>query len=230
MNYLQIINKKFIAGVLIFFLLSTLNGVVHAGVQLQPADSKSGYLARLLINEAPFPGERGWVSEKNSEAAMLAILWVCHGRIHHIPSGYKQVEVAAVHSSDIIDIITAGGERGQCDGFYRDASGKPCFVPRVEKRINYLLTIANKGKPGKFARLMRYAQDLADAYVADGVLGVDRFAGLTEINRIRVTGQAYAWMTDMDYYNPGGNFVRIPNEMKGSLGGNRFFTLKRIKP
>jgi hypothetical protein len=227
---LQKINKQFITVVVLVFLFSILNGAAHAGAQLRPSDSKAGYLARLLINEAPFPGERGWVSEKNSKATMLAILWVCHARIHHIPSGYRQVEIAAIRSKDIIDVITAGGKKGQCDGFYRDASGKPCFVPRVEKRIEYLLGIANKGKPGKFARLIRYAQDLADAYVSDGVLGVDRFAGLTEIYRISVTGQAYAWMTDMDYYNPGGNFVRIPNEMEGSLGGNRFFTLKRIKP
>ena len=28
-------------------------------------------------------------------------------------------------------------------------------------------------------------------------------------------------------YDPGGNFLRIPDEQAGSLGGNRFFTLRK---
>jgi hypothetical protein len=34
-------------------------------------------------------------------------------------------------------------------------------------------------------------------------------------------------MTDKDYYRPGGNFVTIPDAEDGSLGGNRFFTLRK---
>jgi hypothetical protein len=34
-------------------------------------------------------------------------------------------------------------------------------------------------------------------------------------------------MTDEPQYNPGGNFLRIPDEQEGSLGGNRFFTLRK---
>ena len=55
----------------------------------------------------------------------------------------------------------------------------------------------------------------------------DRFAGLTVVNQVAVTGRAYSWMTGMDYYNPGGNFVRIPDDHQGLLGGNRFFTLRK---
>jgi hypothetical protein len=198
-------------------------------VTLVPAETDAGYIARLLLNEAPFPGERGWVSEADSKAAMLQVLWVCHGRIHHVPLGYKQEQVAAVRSGEIIDVITAGGEKGQCDGFYRDAAGKMRAVARVHKRVKYLLNIANQGTPGKFARLMLYAQGLANAYVIDGVHGVDRFVGLTYIQRVPVTGRAYSWMTNMDCYQPGGNFVIIPDELGGSLGGNRFFTLRKLK-
>jgi hypothetical protein len=213
--------------VLLFSTVLVTAATGQSNVTMRPADSRGGYIALLLINETPFPGERGWVGEKNSKAAMLAILWVCHGRIHHIPPGYRQREIATVNTRDIIDVITAGGEKGQCDGFYRDAAGKPSTVTRVQERLRRLLNIANRGSPGTFARLMLYAQGLADAYVTDGIRGADRFAGLTSINGIPVTGRAYSWMTDKDCYKPGGDYVRIPDRLDGALGGNRFFTLRR---
>jgi len=196
---------------------------------LLPKESKAGYLARLLINETPFPGERGWKSEKDTKYGMLSILWVLHSRIFHIPPGYLQHHVAATTSKDIIDIITVGGEKGQCDGFYRDADGKFVAVPRVEERVDYLLKLANKGKaPGRFARLLNYAQGLASTYFEHSIKGVDRFAGLTKINEVYVTGRAYSWMTNRGFYSPGNNFVRITDFYNGALGGNRFFTLKRM--
>jgi hypothetical protein len=198
-------------------------------VKLKSADTDAGYIARLLINEAPFPGERGWLSETDTKATMLAILWVLNSRIAHIPPGYRQEQIAATRTQDIIDVITVGGEKGQCDGFYRDARGNPKAVSRVHERIAYLTKIANDGKPGKFARLLNYGQGLADAYERGGIDEADRFADLNQIGRIRVTGRAYSWMTDKDIYNPGGNFVKIPDSDDGSLGGNRFFTLKDLK-
>lgn len=215
--------KKLITSV--FLLALTLQ--LHASATLKPKNTEPGYIARLLLNEAPFPGERGWVSEDDSKATMLAILWVCHGRIHCIPNGYRQRHIASTQTTDIIDIITVGGEKGQCDGFYRDSNGNACAVPRVHERIDYLLNIAGKGKPGKFARLINFAQGLADSYVTKGMPGADRFASISDIYRTPVTGRAYSWMTDKDCYNPGGNFVKIPNEQSGSLGGNRFFTLRK---
>lgn len=206
--------------------LCAVNGL-RAEVSLKPADTKSGYLARLLLNESPFPGERGWVSEADTKACMLQILHVLDARLNHIPPGYTQPQIAAVRTTDIIDIITTGGERGQCDGFYRDASGRFTAVPRVEKRIVYLTGIANDGPPGKFARLLLYGQGLADAYFRGGLTEADRFASLSLVQNTPVTGRAYSWMTDKDIYSPGGNFIRIPNQQAGSLGGNRFFTLKK---
>jgi hypothetical protein len=214
---------------LLVFLCFAASVAAQPFAELGPPTSERGYLARLLINETPFPGENGYVSVENTRAAMLQILWVVHGRIHYIPEGYRQEHIASVKTQDIFDIITAGGEKGQCDGFYRDAKGNLAAVPRVEERIRYLLNIANSGSgPGKFAGLMTYAQGLADAYLKGGINEADRFAGLDRIGPVRVTGRAYSWMTDRDIYNPGGNFMKIPNSLDGSLGGNRFFTLKEL--
>ncbi|HBC87513.1 MAG TPA: hypothetical protein DCZ94_11205 [Lentisphaeria bacterium] len=185
----------------------------------------SGYLARLLINENPFPGEKGYKSLDDSKIGMVQILWVLHSRLKYIPAGYRQEHVANIKSEDIIDIITA---QGQCDGFSRDEKGVAVVVPRVEKRLNYLLNIANKGdKPGKFSELINYGQGLARAYAEGGIDKADRFAGLEIIKNIMVTGRAYSWMTDKDYYRPGGDFVYIPDSLSGSIGGNRFYTLKK---
>lgn len=196
--------------------------------RIAPADTTNGYVARLLINETPFPGERGYEDENDTKAAMVQVLWVLSSRIYHIPPKYTQRQVAGLRSSDVIDIITGTGGRPQCEGFSRDAKGRFVTAPRVEERLNYLLKIANNGsKPGRFANLLNYAQGLANAYVSGGIDEADRFAGLKHVGSIKVTGRAYSWMTDLDIYSPGGNFVRIPSENDGSLGGNRFFTLRK---
>ena len=193
--------------------------------KLEPAAAASGYLPRLLINESPFPGERGFVSAEDTKATMLSILWVLHARMNHVPPGYKQEEIAAIRSQNIIDVITA---KNQCEGFSKDAAGNPVAALRVEARIQNLLKIANSGgKPGRFASLLNYVQGLASSYVTGGIQEADRFAGLTLVNQVAVTGRAYSWMTGMDYYSPGGNFVKIPDAQQGLLGGNRFFTLKK---
>ncbi len=197
-------------------------------VKLRPATTTSGYLATLLINETPFPGENGYVSEENTRGAMLAVLWVLECRLRYIPSGYTQTQVAGLASTNIIDVITGTPTKRQCEGFYRDPSGQFVCAPRVKERIDYLLNIANSGgKPGRFASLLNYAKDLAQAYVEGGMDGADRFAGLKKVSTVVVTGRAYSWMTDRDFFNPGGNFVSIPDKDDGSLGGNRFFTLRK---
>ena len=135
-----------------------------------------------------------------------------------------------MQTSDIIDIITAGGEKGQVDGFYRDKAGQPVMVTRIRTRVDYLLGIASKGQPGSFARLLQYAQALATAYFEDAPPEPDLFVGLRIISGAPVTGRAYSWMTDTGEFHPGGRFVRIPDEDRGGLGGNRFFTLTRQSP
>lgn len=188
-----------------------------------------GYVALLLVNESPFPGEKSWVSEEDTKATMLSILWVLHNRLKNVPNGYTQSQIASERCNDIIAVITAGGEKGQCDGFHRDASGAFVAVPRVHERVAYLEKCADRGEPGRFARLLDYAQGLADAYVKGSITGADRYASLRSVRGTPVTGNAYSWMTDRDCYSPGGNFVRIPDENQGATGGNRFFTLRKVQ-
>ena len=200
-----------------------------AGVELDDPSTPAGYVALLLINEAPFPGERGYVSEDDSKAAMLSVLWVLHCRVAAIPPGYTQREVAAVTTRDVIDVMTAGGIRGQVDGFYKGPNGRPVAVPRVHQRVARLIALANQGQPGKFAHLLTYARNLSRQYFQAGPAGQDLFASLRKVGSKPVTGRGYAWMTDARGCDPGGTFVRIPDANQGSVGGNRFYTLEKKK-
>jgi hypothetical protein len=203
-----------------------------ANVELDTPSTPVGYVALLLINEIPFPGERAYVSEENSKAAMLAVLWVLHCRVSVIPPGYTQKQVAAVETRDVIDVITAGGAwgvKGQVEGFYKDSDDRPMAVPRVHERVARLLGFANQGQPGKMARLLVHARDLARQYFQSGPAGRDLFADLRRVGADSVTGHAYAWMTDARGCDPGGSFVRIPDTDQGALGGNRFYTLATRK-
>ena len=195
--------------------------------KLEKVETDAGYLARLLINEAAFPGERGWVSEEDSKDTMRSVLWVLRSRMGHVPAGYTRKEVGGVDSAKLLDFVTA---RGQCEGFGLDAAGKRTVAARVEERVQYLLKLANSGsKPGRFAGLINYAQDLARRQCEGKVTEEDLFAGLETVGGVAVTGRAYSWMTGSDAYHPGGSFVKIPDSLRGLLGGNRFFTLERRK-
>jgi len=154
---------------------------------------------------------------------MEQVFWVLESRRRFVPAGYRQREIAMVESGDIVAIITAGGSRGQVDGFFRDANGHATTAPRVEERLQRLLAIANRGTPGRFARLLEHAVGLVRGAVRED----DRYEPLRRIGEIAVTGRGYSWMTDRDYYHPGGSYVRIPDDNQGSLAGNRFFTLKK---
>ena len=221
--------KRFtVAGWLVSLVLSGAQAF-GANVELDPPSTPAGYVALLLINEAPFPGERGYQSEEDTKAAMLSVLWVLHCRASNIPPGYTQRQVAAVETRSVIDVMTAGGIKGQVDGFYKDPNGLPVAVPRVHERVAYLMGLANRGQPGKMARLLLHARDLARQYFQTGPAGKDVFADLRKIGSKPVTGRGYAWMTDARGFDPGGSFVRIPDADQGELGGNRFFTLETKK-
>lgn len=210
-------------------VLGSARAATGSNVELDPPSTAPGYVALLLINEAPFPGERGYVSEADTRSAMLSVLWVLHCRLQVIPPGYTQEQIAAVKARDIIDVMTAGGVKGQVDGFYRGTDGTPQAVPRVHQRVNYLVGIANRGEPGKMARLLVYARDISREYFKIGPPGKDLFQPLRVVGSKAVTGRGYAWMTDVRGFDPGGSFVRVPDDQQGSLGGNRFFTLEKRK-
>jgi hypothetical protein len=208
-------------------LVWALSGAAASKVTLVPAAEPAGYMARLLINETPFPGERGYVSEEDSKATMRALLLVIDARRNLIPPGYSREEVADTDSTNPLDIITAGTRRRQMDGFYRGANQQLAMAPRVAARVTRLLKIAHQGEPDRFARLLAYAQTLVNEYLA-GIKPVpDPFESITRIPPQAVTGRAYAWMSDQDCYHPGGDYVRIPDRLCGRLGGNRFYTLAK---
>lgn len=207
--------------------LSTLPKTASAVAELLPETEPAGYLARLLINESAFPGERGYVSETDTQTAMRSILLVIDARITEVPSGYTRTEVAGTPSADLIEVMTAGGRGGQMAGFFRDRAGKPAIAARVKERVASLQRIAAQGEPDRFTRLIAYAQSVASAYLEGVKPSPDLYASIRRIPPKNVTGKAYGWMTDQDYYHPGGSFVRIPDRLRGRLGGNRFFTLER---
>ena len=212
---------------LVALLLTTSN--LPAAITLNDPVSREGYVTMLLINEVPFPGEGRYISVADSKAGMLQILWVLHNRLAPPPKGYTQRQIAMVSTKDIIDIMGAGGVRGQVDGFYRAADGTPSTTDRVQERLANLMRMANTGSPGKFADLISYAKKLGEAYFSDGPDGANLFAELRKIDGINVTGSAYSWMTDEARFAPGGNYVRIPDSYRGGLGGNRFFTLRVLR-
>ncbi|HBM16159.1 MAG TPA: hypothetical protein DD381_07460 [Lentisphaeria bacterium] len=209
-----------------FILLCSTVSFAGKFAELDSPDTEQGYLAYLLINENPFPGEKGYQSIEDSKKGMRQILWVINNRLNEIPEGYTQFQIANVKTKSVTNIITA---KGQCEGFHMDDKGKPSFENRVQERINYLLKIANSGKgPGKFAELLNYAKTISRNYIDYlKIYKPDIFMDLFVINRIDVTGRGYSWMTNRDYYNPGGDYISIPDKYDGSISGNRFFTLKK---
>jgi len=215
--------------VYLFVLLFLMQvGRTLAGpVTVPPVSTTEGYVARLLINEVPFPGERAYKSEEDTMAAMEQLLMVLDRRLENVPAPYTQKQIASTAADNLIDIITAGGEKGQFDGFYRDASGKPAMVPRVGERYDNLVSIASKGQPGKFARLLNHAGDIATEYLKSKEEPQDRHAKVKTAQGATATGGGYSWMSDEVRYHPGGNFLRIDDGDQGALGGNRFFTLRK---
>lgn len=113
-----------------------------------------------------------------------------------------------MQSTNIIDVITVGGVRGQMDGFYRDSRDRFVAVSRVHRRVDHLLEIANGGPPGRFAQLLNYAQSLASRYFQSGPAGADVFAGLSLVGSTRVTGRGYARMADYYRDSPGVNLLK----------------------
>lgn len=188
--------------------------------------SPSRYLAALLINEVPFPGEPRFKNAEDTRAAMQAILWVIECRRAQVPQGYTRHQVAATASTNLIDLITAVN---QMQGFYKTAQERHTFDARVGERIAYLELLAKRRNTPTITELLAYARELAEAYAVALALPFEKpFHSLSNLppETPSVTGSPYGWMTDAPEFHPGGNFVRIPDECGGTLGGNRFYTLR----
>jgi len=196
-------------------------------VELEPADLPIGYVTRLLINEVAFPGEPLYKSEEDSKQAMFEILWVLDNRAHHPPPGYTEWLIARTSYKNIIDVITAPN---QVEDFYRGPKGQLLTAWRVIARVDYLTRLANEGPMGTFGRLLNYAQDLSQSYFENRQKGTDLFASLSHVYSIPVTGRGYAWMTENSPFQPDGNFLAIPRNIKGAAGGNQFYTLRKVIP
>ena len=226
----EVTNMSRPSKIIVLALVWIVTGAAQYGaVSLPSPQSREGFIAHLLINESPFPGEHAYRSEADTMQAMDSILNVLVSRLVYVPVPYRQVEVAAVKTDDILDIIAAGGVRGQVDGFYRASNGRLAVVSRVTERTGNLLRIANTGQPGRFARLINHAISVSTEYTRKSTIPYDPYARLTVIQSVPITGRAFSWMTDQSYYHPGGNFVRISDSDQGTHGGNRFFSL-RSKP
>ncbi len=185
------------------------------------------YLAALLINEIPFPGEPAFKNADDSKAAMQAILWTLQHRRTSPPKGYTRQQVAATASTNLVDIITAFN---QVEGFYKTATARHTVKPRVKERVAYLRLLARRADTPTIAELFDYAHAVALDYIQSDALPFDDpFLTLTNLppDAVEVTGSSYGWMTDDPVFHPGGNFVRIPDDCGGALGGNRFFTLRK---
>lgn len=219
-------NIPCIVGIIAFALFPS--GAHPKQVTLPSKETPSGYIALLLINEVPFPGDSTYISERNSKQAMTAIFAVLVNRLQHVPHPYTQDEVAGIRTRSILDIITVGGVGGQVEGFYKNDRGEYVVLPRVSRRVEHLLAIANQGTPGTFARLVEFAATVPKDYFEKNSSVEDMYANLRTVRQVPVTGRAYAWMTNIHHLNPGGNFIVVPTQDQGTLGGNRFFTLRKL--
>ena len=219
-----------VAPILSIFTLSALFGMIFM-YRGQPnrenpaAIAVPDYLAALLINEVPFPGEPAFKNADDSKDAMRAILWTLHNRRAAPPPGYTRWHIAATPSDNLVDVITAFN---QMDGFYVARNNRHTYAPRVGERIGYLRRLAQRDDTPTISTLLEFAETAALNYAQEKPLPFpDPFAKLTMIDEVEVTGSAYGWMMDDLQFHPGGNYVRIPDEHGGGLGGNRFFTLRK---
>jgi hypothetical protein len=158
----------------------------------EPAEiAVEDYLAALLINEVPFPGEPAFKSADDSKAAMRAILWTIQCRRAEIPEGYTRQQIAATSSTNLVDIITAFN---QMDGFFKTRTDRHTFAPRVAERITYLRLLGQRDDTPTISELLDFAHSNALHYAAGNpLLHPNPFVALTNLppDAIEVTGSPY---------------------------------------
>jgi hypothetical protein len=116
----------------------------HAGVTLPAANSVEGYLCRLLINEVPFPGERGYTSEADT---MLAMEGCCACSMRASSTSRRGIRSSRSPRCARQHHRHHHGRRreGAVRRLLPRRSGTPVMVPRITQRIDNLLEISGAG-------------------------------------------------------------------------------------
>jgi hypothetical protein len=108
-----------------------------------------------------------------------------------------------------MDVILA---RGQTQGFTRDADGNIQISAAVKARIDAVMTSANTGAPGPYARFVQNAINVGNGTTPS----LDPFASQGGVYGFRTAGSS----------PPGGDFVAIPARAGGVVGGQQFYRLR----
>ena len=186
-----------------------------AAVSLPSPQTEIGFIAHLLINEAPFPGERAYVSEADTMQTMDSILNVLVARLAYVPVPYRQTRCRGGHHRQYSRHHHRG--RGPRTGRrilprlqWTPDGGQPC--DRAHRQPH---EIANTGQPGRFARLLDHAVSVSSDYARRSTIPYDPYARLTVVDGIPVTGRAFSWMTDQSFYHPGRQFCPYSRRQSG---------------
>jgi hypothetical protein len=181
-----------------------------ANVTLPDAGTDAGLLARLLIAESLNPGYSSY-DEAEVQKGMKAMKAVVDNRLHYSNPGI----FGAAGAKSYLDIVTAPG---QYNGFTKDAGGKLAVSKGVRDVIDGVMSKANAGAPGAYAKFVQNALDVANGAVDDP------FKGLTTIGGKAVYGGTYGWRKS-GRGDPGGTQIKIPKESGGLIAGNQFYAL-----
>ena len=170
--------------------------IIEPRLELPPADSEAGILARMLIVENAGPGHPEFVSQTE---VLVTMQWMHHVLINRLKLGAQHF-AAGRQANTLTALIKAPN---QIEGFEN--------YPRIAKAQNDVLLdmikIANDGSDKRYEKYRTYIQNAIA--VAQGLKpGIDPCPdGL------------YAWRTT-ESAHPGANFVHFQTK-----GGQDFYTL-----
>jgi hypothetical protein len=181
-------------------------------VTLPAISTDKGVLCRQLIAKRNNPGSPSY-DEQEVLKAMKAMKAAVDNRLHYS----DPIIFGARGAHSWFDIITAPG---QFQGFSKGDDGQLVISSNIQKLIDDVMMKANTGAPGAYTRFVQNAIDVANNDVDDP------FRNLTMIGTVNVFGGGYSWLTD-GRGEPGGSYVKIPDEQGGLIAGNRFYALAK---
>jgi hypothetical protein len=174
-----------------------LNVVLLPLLELPPADSEQGILARVLLVENIPPSAPRFRSMSQS---VISMQWMRHVLMNRLKFGSRYF--GADNASNLTALIKG---RNQVEGF----ENYPNITDLQSDNLKNIIRIANNASDKRFLACREYVQNAID--VASGIKpDVDPSS----------TG-LYAWKT-ADSRHPGANFVKFQTQ-----GGQDFYTLTR---